>query len=296
MKDIPQNVNHIKHQQLLASDYDIEVAFLEGMATRFIGFHKTTAKKVAWVHTDLLNLHWTKRYFENDREEERCYSLFDKIVFVSGNALVNFEKLFTVDTPKLVVHNPIDKKTIVQKSKETVNKDTFTICSVNRLIDHKRVDLLINAVSLLKADGIDFELWIVGEGDERENLNLLVKTNGLEKHVVFHGFKENPYPYMRTADIFAITSKAEGMSLVVCEALCLGKPIISSNVMGLAELLDNGRYGMLVEQSEKEVYEGMKRLISDKALCADYEQRALERAEMFNKEKIMNEVYEVINF
>ena len=72
---------------------------------------------------------------------------------------------------------------------------------------------------------------------------------------------KNPYPLMDKMDLFVCSSRAEGYSLVIAEAMILGLPVISTNCAGPKELLDNGNYGMIVENHDEALYEGINNII-----------------------------------
>ena len=99
---------------------------------------------------------------------------------------------------------------------------------------------------------------------------------------------------MRQADIFLNTSEAEGYPLVLCEALCLGLPIVATDITGAHEILDGSRYGILVKENVEDIYEGLRRMIISKELRCDYSQKAIARSEMFSVEEIMKQIYNII--
>ena len=94
--------------------------------------------------------------------------------------------------------------------------------------------------------------------------------------------------------MFIVPSIAEGFSLVLCEAFCLGLPIVSTKTTGPIELIDNNKYGILVDHDDESIYQGVKRMIDDEQLRLYYHQRSLERAKMFNIKDTIKQVYEVL--
>ena len=113
-------------------------------------------------------------------------------------------------------------------------------------------------------------------------------------NVILWGMQENPYKFIKNADVFLCTSHYEGYGLVVAEALILEKPVISTNVSGPAEILNNGDYGMLVENSTEGIYKGMKAFLDKPVLVSDYKERALTRAEFFDSNHIINQIKEIL--
>lgn len=251
------------YENFLQNDCDIEIAFLEGNATKILS--KSTNKKslkIAWVHIDLFCEHYTQKIYSNDQDELATYCVFDKIAFVSKGALAGFELLFgnCLHDRSVIVYNPIDINEIKQKSNEKleIQKEKTTICTVGRLTPQKGYKDLICATNRLIKEGFDFNLWILGEGKLEKKLKNLCVELGLSNHVVFWGFQKNPYKYITASDAFVCSSRAEGLSLVIGEALFLHKPVISTRCSGPNEVLSKGNWGLLVDTSESGIYEGLK--------------------------------------
>ena len=110
------------------------------------------------------------------------------------------------------------------------------------------------------------------------------------------GFQKNPYPYLKASDIFVSVSFLEGLPLVVCEALCLGKPILATNVSGTAELLDYSKYGMLVDSDDDSIYNGLKEMIGNESLRTSYAQKAESgtTTDIFDIQKNVNQINDLL--
>lgn len=96
------------------------------------------------------------------------------------------------------------------------------------------------------------------------------------------------------ADIFLNTSESEGYPLTICEALCLGIPIVATSITGATEILSNSQYGVLTEEGAISIYNGVKLLIDNGNLREKYAKMALKRAEMFQVNEIMTRIYSMI--
>ena len=110
----------------------------------------------------------------------------------------------------------------------------------------------------------------------------------------FKGFVRPAYPYMKVADVFLNTSEAEGYPLVLCEALCLGLPVVATDITGAHEILDNSEVGLLVQEDVQDIYQGLKKMIDNDLVRAEYAQKALLRSEMFSVEKVLEEIDAVL--
>lgn len=279
------------YKLFIKEKYDIEVSFLEGWTTKLISYsNNKLSKKIAWVHIDLLDKHWTNFIF-NKNEEEKCYNNYNEIVFVSEDAKKSFNKLFNKNkSNQRVIYNPINPNEIVNKSNEfNVKYDKFTILSVGRLEEQKGYDRLIRAHSKILSQ-YPHELVILGEGEQYDQLNKLINELGVKNSVKLIGFKENPYPYIKACDIFVCSSRAEGFSLVVAEAICLEKTILTTKVAGPIELLNKGEYGMVCENSQMGLEKGIIKLISDKDTFMHYASKSKERKDIFDHTKIIKQI------
>ena len=105
---------------------------------------------------------------------------------------------------------------------------------------------------------------------------------------------KNPFGYLKHSDIFISTSLSEGLSLVICEALILGVPVVATKTAGAMDLLDNSKYGILVEHDIPSIYQGVKMLLDDSELRRQYVERAQERTKMFDVQKVLDQVYDLL--
>ena len=118
---------------------------------------------------------------------------------------------------------------------------------------------------------------------------------GIKKNVSFLGFQSNPYPYIKAADMFLSTSMTEGYPLVICEALCLDKPIVATNVTGPREILGDSEYGLLAEESDEAIFSAVQRMIDDEDLRKHYATKASERKQLFDIQSTVDNIYRLIS-
>ena len=121
-----------------------------------------------------------------------------------------------------------------------------------------------------------------------------IDERGAGGYITLTGSQKNPYPYIKEADLLVCSSYFEGYNLTVAEAVVLGVPVLSTRCAGPCEILDGGEYGMIVENSEDGLYEGLKKLLCDKALLENYREKAIERRDFFDKEKLLGQILGVI--
>lgn len=281
----------------LRDRFDVEIAFIEGYATRIVSGGRS-ARKIAWVHTDLKSYPWTDIAFRSKEEQVECYSCFDNVVCVSESAKYSFDELFPGNRSS-VIYNPIDSLGIRKLSTQFVparEDGPLLFVSAGRLVDQKGYDRLIPIVGKLIAEGFDLRLWIVGEGPQRQHLEESIREWKLEGIVTLQGFHTNPYPFMSTADWFVCSSRTEGYSTVVTEALILGIPVVTTFCAGMRELLGNhNEWGMVVENDADALLCGIREILKNRDSTREYSSKAARRGNYFSLERQMNEIYSMID-
>ena len=282
-------------KKLKRKEYDIEIAFLEGYSTSLIANRKNNSKKIGWVHIDL-----EKHKIVDRKLESKSYNKIDKIICVSNDSKKSVENLYPELKAKIeVIYNPIPKEEILKnglKESNIYSIEKVNLITVGRLNKQKGYDILLKTHNELLKEGLDYNLYILGEGEERKKLEQYIKDNNIEKNTFLLGFKENPYPYIKEADIFISSSRYEGYPLVICEAICLEKPIIATKCTGPNEILEGGKYGLLAEvESVESLRENMKKLISSEELRKKYSKLSKERSKIFDIKKTMKQIERVLD-
>lgn len=278
---------------------DVEVAFVEGFATKLLSYSTNRkSKKIAWIHTDLNNNHWTKLVYKNIKEEQMCYQQYNQIITVSDTALSAFKRIFKeVRIPIQTLYNPIDSNEILSKGKEKIScikTSKIRLVSVGRLVHQKAYDRLLRIVNLLIQQNYPIELWIIGEGEERSKLESYIRENGLGKVVTLWGFQTNPYAYLKYCDLFVCSSVSEGYSTAVTEALILGLPVITTDCSGMNELLLNGKWGVITENSEDALYLGLKNILEHPDLLGYYKYQAQDRGKDFSLLNLLSPIEKIL--
>lgn len=281
---------------------DIEIAFCEGFSTKILAnSNNKSSKKIAWVHTDLLKNNWpiSIGVYKTLTDEILSYSRYDRIVGVSNSVTNNLNKLFKHKFNVQTIYNLIDVLEInkLAKVNPIIKQDisTFNIVSVGRLEYVKGYDRLITVCArLILDDNINITLTIVGDGNEYKNLSEQIKRLSLENRVQLVGVKNNPYPYILNADLYVCPSRQEGYNLALAEAIILGKPCASTNCSGPDEILDNGRFGMLVDNDDIKLYEALKFILRTPSFLQELKEKAIERTNFFSVKKNIDSFYQLI--
>lgn len=181
------------------------------------------------------------------------YRRADAVVAVSHGAADGLAKVTGFPRERInVIYNPVVSGELYTKSRKPLDHPWFAknappvMLGVGRLVPQKDFVTLIRAFALVHARR-PARLMILGEGLERAALEKLIDELDLRNAVALPGFMQNPYPYMKAAQIFVLSSRYEGLGNVLIEAMALGTPVVSTDCpSGPREILVNGKWGRLV--------------------------------------------------
>lgn len=268
------------HRLVVHGKYDYEIAFLEGICAKIIsGCPNSSSHKLAWIHVDISEQKKSHAVFSSLDEEREMWQRFDMVACVSEYVRDTFLKMFpSLGSKVAVCHNVLDAqeiRTLANYGTAAVEPRRFTFVSVGRLNMQKGYDRLINACICLFKQGLEFDVWIIGTGTMRDELQAKIREAGVENSVRLLGFIENPYPYVASADVFVAPSRTEGLSTVVAEALVLGKPVVATDCSGMSELLGASERGLIVDNSEQGIREGMREMLENTGTLERYRKAAL---------------------
>ncbi|MDM1764119.1 MULTISPECIES: glycosyltransferase [unclassified Acinetobacter] len=179
------------------------------------------------------------------------YKKTNKIIAVSNGVRQDILKQFKCAKTKVVtIYNPVlDKSHFIPKPSTPPNSPK-KIIALGRLTRQKGFDLLIQAMHKVPQPW-HLEIW--GDGEEKQNLQKLIDSLDLNTHITLKGNTNQPFNILRQADLFVLSSRFEGLPTVLIEAICCQCNIISTNCPhGAAEILEEGRWGMLVKNENIE--------------------------------------------
>ena len=291
------------YRRLIHEKYDVVVSYLEGPTARIIsGCPDPNTKKVGWIHIELDSPKLAAVGFLNSAEAERHYNRYDQLVAVANSVRNCFTNSLNISVPMCVLYNTNETERI-RLSAELLPDDPrfksesyISVCSVAKLAHIKGFDRLINAHKRLLDEGLSHRVYILGIGEEQRFLEQKIKEYGIEDSFILLGFKDNPYQYVSRCDLYVCSSRREGFSTAVTEALIVGTPVVSTNCSGAKELLgEHDEYGLVVGNSEQGVYEGMKRMLSDPILLAHYKENAKERGSFFSRDQTVKAVEHMLD-
>lgn len=250
-----------KINKLTNKKYDIACAFMEGRAATWLIDMKQDCYKIAWIHNDVNAFN----IGISDKEIVNTYSKLDKIYVVSIQSMNNFCQKYNIPKEKAeVIYNLIDEDDILKKaSLFKPEKNKFTFVNVAKMRKQKRHDRLLECAYNLKKKGYDFQLWLVGNGPLYDDVKKQIDDLKLNDVVTLWGLKENPYPYVKEADYFVMSSDHEGYPLSLLESLLLKTPVVTTDVSGAREILKESKYGVICEIDTDSLTNAMEEVINN---------------------------------
>lgn len=282
---------HIRDQ------YDIECAYLESLSTKIMAASNNSgALKCAWIHCDLEKM--SQDPYKYVIKTRPWYSAFDEIICVSKGIQKVVQTMYENSLCSNVLYNTVDDQEILRKAEfqlpNDVQKHRLTLLTVGTLYPPKNHMRLLRTCKRLIDERIRFDLWVLGDGPNREDLEHFVCENGLQEFVHLWGFSANPYPFIKNADLLVCSSNYEGFSTFVTEGLILGKPIVTTDVSGMRELLGDSEYGLVTANDDEAFYEGVRRMLTEQGLMQAYAKRAKQRGKDFSGVKLARDTEEFL--
>jgi glycosyltransferase involved in cell wall biosynthesis len=246
-------------------------------------------KKIAWIHNDLQELGFTKDYILSR------YQGFNKVVTVSNYCKDAFEELAPEFKSKsYLVHNFISEHEIITKGNlenPYKKKSEKILVTVARIDNHqKRIDRILKSAKGLLEKGYDFQWYILGDGPDLKKLKEESKKLKLNQFVHFLGFKENPYPFIKNADCFVLSSAFEAQGMVLTESLILDTPVITTDFPAAKEFVKQNINGLISENSTESLYASLEQIFTNKELLSTFRENCRN-----NKMKLSDEAIKEFN-
>lgn len=276
--------------------FDVIIDF-DGSMWRYIKNIKTPV--IGWVHYTLA--HKNKRKY---RHYKKRFELYSKVVLICDDMKKEFEEMFPQFKEKGVrIYNPMDFDVIKSKAEdmseitsedEKLLKDEFFV-GVSRLVAGKNRVELVEIYSELKKKGVKEKLYILGEGDDRPNIEKKIKELNLEEDVLLLGQKKNPFPYMKAAKMFLHTSMGEGLPTVFIESMLCDTIVVAYDCpTGPREILVDGKAGGLVPLNDKVKFEKtVLNILKDKNLEKSIKNEMYRKMNEFTYEYVRKDLFKL---
>lgn len=276
----------------LDTEYDVAIGYLEKNPVYFCVDKVKAKRKIGWIHNDYEKLGMNKNI------DNKYFRKLDYIFTVSQECLNVLERVFPQYKNKFkLMNNIVSVETIRKLSLEEVydfkfSNENINIVSVGRLNYQKGFEMAIEACAILKKKGYRVIWNVIGEGEERLNLEKLIRELNVENEFKLLGIRDNPYPYIKQSDIYVQPSRFEGKSIAIDEAKILFKSIVVTNFSTVTDQITNEFNGLICDINSKSLANEIERLINNKELKESLINNLI-RENLGNKEEI-NKLYDVI--
>ena len=232
----------------LSETYDAVIAYRPGICTELAAYAFRGKKKISWWHHGEFTLDAQQK-----RELSEAYGKMDRIVAVSESSAGLLRREFPAQIgkisviPNMVCPEELERKAALPAEKlPEIDSGRPLLISMGRMSPEKNMTLCPEIGAELKKRGFPFRWLLVGDGEEREKIQARVRDCGLEKDFIFTGSLDNPYPYLKRADILVHPSPVESQGLTVLEAMALSVPVAAAESEGTREYIRNGENAYLI--------------------------------------------------
>ena len=272
--------------------HDIEIAPGYAEFEMVLRSPNKKSKKIGWFHTDVSYDTDTARV----QKRIQLMKQFDWMIFGSSQTRQVITDLYGVEYPNSsVIYNVIKLSEVREKAEKfpVTYKNHPVFVSIGRLHHRKGYRELMNVHDRLLKENCQHSIVVIGGGNEMENLKKQAKELGVEETFILLGSQKNPWPYVKAADFFVLPSKSESYPLTIGEVMGLQKPIISTNVGGIPEMINDGKDGILVNFDEHEIFQAMKEFLTNPSLVKQITEGTANADEKFNEQYIYRQITEV---
>lgn len=245
-------------------EYDIAIAYAQGVPTFYVADRVKAKKKIAWINTSYHLERIEKQYQRNK------YRKFNKIVLVSNSAKNIFKEVYPEFEEKLEIIYDINNPKIMEEMSNIGEKlpigNEIKILTIGRFAKGKAYDIALEACKILKDKGIKFKWYILGKGPLKEEIEQKIDELGLKEDFILLGVTPNPYGYIKSADIYVQTSRFEGFGLAIAEARILNVPVVTTEFDAVYNQMVQRKNGIVTQMDAQSVADGIMELIENKEL------------------------------
>ncbi len=254
-----------KYSRQIEKEYDVAVAYETNWCLNYVMTRVKAKKKILWYHGDF------EKSGMDLRIDRKAFDNADALVFVSKNVAERYREKYpehrdkTVFIPNLLSSDFIRSKAVSEAELPFGEPQKYIkLLTVARVqFEDKGFDRAAAVFSRLKREGLlgNMKWVIIGDGHDSPKLDEIIRSEGLTDVIYPIGARTNPIPYMKKFDAFFLPSRHEGKPMAVTEGFIMGLPAIVTEYSSAAEQIKNGIDGLIFDNSEEGLYEGLKKLL-----------------------------------
>lgn len=251
-----------KYLDIQREEYDYVFSYGAPVAFSmvFADYNLKAAKKYTWIHNEIDNITLDAKKYSY------LFKPFDKIVCVSKEA----ERIFDTMLPEyakhsMIFYNYLNREEILNRAKTPINcrYEGTKIVTIGRMCYEKGQDIIPEIARKLNEDGYIFKWYCIGDGESLQSVKNKIEAFGLSEKIILLGNQNNPYPYLKAADIYCQPSRSEGFGITISEAKIFDLPIVSTDSAGASEQLTDRETGLIVKFDIDDIYHALKAILDD---------------------------------
>lgn len=278
-----------ERKKILSKKYDVEFAAKEGFCSLFVA-SGDSVKKLNWIQVDYRQHNYSANHMSLMRKELQN---IDVHIACSENVLASYQELFGIHNG-VVIHNLMDDEKIhslaAEKTQLVAKTDNIQLITVARFHPQKALDRLLRVYQRVQEN---YDCVIIGDGEQRQELYQLAKELGIFEKIHWLGLQENPYPHIRQADLFVMTSLYEGYPTITIESFLSGTPVLTTEVAGVREQFLSPEQGWIVDNSEDALYQKLLSLQTKKEFLQEMKREL--HCYHYHNEEILKHLAQIFN-
>jgi len=266
-------------------------------------FYKFSAGAIVAAKFFKIKTVYTRTTFPHEEGRHFLSIFFDKYIFTNilkhADVTIVLSNHMKAAMSKKFPRLEIIPSFITKSYYNNDHKNSHSMLYVGRLDKFKGVDILIKSIAYVKNEIPSIKLYIVGNGECFNYLNNLTRLSNLEENVIFKGHLNDSelIDIYSQSGIFVFPSFKEGLPMVLIEAMSAGLPIIASDIEPCIELLEMGKYGILVKKGDsKALADAICTLMADETLKNNYSKLCLEKSTRYLQETVVKRIEYLYNY
>jgi glycosyltransferase involved in cell wall biosynthesis len=250
----------------LPKEYDVAVGYLQGLSNWYVAEKVKAKAKFGWIHNDYKKVNYDKNF------DIQFFKKFQRVISVSQECTESLKQTFpTLSNRCETLLNLMSPKLIRKKANDPNenypdNHKCMRLLTIGGLRHQKGFDMAIEACGKLKKKGYTFLWYVIGIGELQDSLLKMVEVYDVKDSFIFLGERENPYPYIKQADIYVQPSYFEGKSIAIDEVKILYKPIVVTAFPSVYDQIQQEKTGVIIPIDAESIAFGIERLMKDAKL------------------------------